>query len=131
MDPIVMAYLFALAYLIIFSRGANRYNRDMEKINRLQNVLKHPDVKKELVERDFAVIIRKIKKRQKAIYIAFAVLTVIYYMVTLMYGLRGIYLSIPTIMLVGFILLILFFYSFKGGRVFPDIMLESSDYLIG
>lgn len=127
MDPIVLTYLFALAYLIVFSRGANRYNRDMEKINGLKKVLKHPDVNKENVERDYKTITTRIKKRQKVIYIAFVVLTAIYYAVTLTLHLRGIYLSIPTIMLIGFVLLIIFFYSFKGGRVIPDIEFDSTD----
>ena len=128
MNPIVLTYLFALVYLIVFSRGANRYNRDMEKISDLKKVLKHPDVNKGIVERDFEVITARIKKRQKAIYIAFAVLTVIYYVVTLTLHLRGIYLAIPAIMLIGFILLIIFFYSFKGGRVIPDIEFDSTDF---
>lgn len=127
MDPIVLTYLFALAYLIVFSRGANRYNRDMEKINGLKKVLKHPDVNKENVERDYKTITTRIKKRQKVIYIAFVVLTAIYYAVTLTLHLNGIYLSIPTIMLIGFVLLIIFFYSFKGGRVIPDIEFDSTD----
>ena len=56
MDPIVLTYIFAFAYLVIFSLGANRYNRDMDKISGLRKVLKHPDVKKEIVQKDFKTI---------------------------------------------------------------------------
>lgn len=100
----------------------------MEKITGLKKVLRHPDVKKEAVERDFKVIVRGIKKRQKMIYIAFGIFTLIHYVVTLLLDLGGVYLSIPAIMLIGFILLILFFYSFKGGRVFPDIEFDASHF---
>ncbi|MDG1915361.1 MAG: hypothetical protein P8I55_12345 [Crocinitomix sp.] len=127
MDPIVLTYIFAFAYLVIFSLGANRYNRDMDKISGLRKVLKHPDVKKEIVQKDFKTIMARIKKRQKLIYAVLAILTLICYALTLMRGLSGIYLAIPAIMLVGSILLLLFFYSFKGGRVIPDKVYISAE----
>jgi hypothetical protein len=127
MDPIVLTYIFAFVYLVIFSLGANRYNRDMEKISSLRKVLKHPDVKKETVQKDYKTIIERIKKRQKVIYMVIGILTVIYYAVTLMFSLSGIYFAIPAIMLIASILLLLFFYSFKGGRVIPDKIYISAE----
>lgn len=100
----------------------------MEKVNGLKKVLKHPDANKQKVEDDFKVVKSRIQKRQKGIYIAFAVLTLIHYGVTFGLHLRGVYLSIPVIMFIGFILLIIFFYSFKGGRVIPDIEFDSTDF---
>ncbi|MFT5822718.1 MAG: Flp pilus assembly protein TadB [Crocinitomix sp.] len=120
-DPLIQNYLFALAHLIIFSRGANKYNRDMERITNLKKILKRPKADKQKVQESFKVVASRIKKRQKGIYIAFGILTIIHYAVVFSINLKGVYLSIPVIMLIGMILLILFFYSFKGGRVIPDI----------
>ena len=65
MFPFVLGYLFAIIYLIVFSIGANRYNRNMDQIAGLMKVLKHPNVIKETVKMDFLKIRTLIKKRQK------------------------------------------------------------------
>jgi hypothetical protein len=123
-DPEIQNYLFALGHLIIFSRGANKFNRDMEKITSLKRILKRSKTNVEKFEKRFNVVASRIKKRQKGIYIAFCSLTIIHYGLVYLQHLKGIYVSIPAIMLIAIIFLILFFYSLKGMRVFPNIDFE-------
>jgi hypothetical protein len=117
MFPIVLGYLFAFIYLIMFSIGANRYNRNMDQITGLLKVLRHPNVKKETVKNDFFQIQLLIKKRQKFIYAIFGGLMLLHYVETFLNNMAGFYFFIPLIMCVAFTVLILFFYSFKGGKV--------------
>ncbi len=112
-----VSYIFTFVYLVVFSFGANRYNREMGKISSLKRVAKHPNAKKETIDRDYTLIKVSIKRRKEVIYILFGMTMVIHYVVTYFMELDAVNWFIPGVMFAGFVLLILLFYSFKGAKV--------------